>query len=361
MPMFKAPFNGYSVKFSPFYESRLAVATAQNFGILGNGRIHVLELSPGGPGVTESIAFDTADAVYDVCWSESHDSVLIAAIGDGSVKIYDTALPPPSNPIRSFQEHAREVHSVDYNPTRRDSFLTASWDDTVKLWAMDRPASIRTFKEHAYCVYQAVWNPKHGDVFASASGDCTLRIWDVREPGSTMIIPAHDLEILSCDWNKAPLAVLNGHGYAVRKVKFSPHRRNLIASCSYDMSVCLWDYMVEDALTSHHPRTLGPTQLKRTIPPLFLLLPVKSPALEVRETGSEIYDTTRPPPPLAAAHSEERETRPGEREKEARRGERERKETRRRERKRRETAREREKESTARDSSLRGFSAGLRF
>ncbi|KAG5399680.1 hypothetical protein IGI04_014287, partial [Brassica rapa subsp. trilocularis] len=30
---------------------------------------------------------------------------------------------------------------------------------------------------------------------------------------------------------------------------------------------------------SHHPRTLGPTQLKRTIPPLFLLLPLKSPAL----------------------------------------------------------------------------------
>ncbi|KAG5414902.1 hypothetical protein IGI04_002469, partial [Brassica rapa subsp. trilocularis] len=30
---------------------------------------------------------------------------------------------------------------------------------------------------------------------------------------------------------------------------------------------------------SHHPRTLGPSQLKRTIPPLFLLLPVKSPAL----------------------------------------------------------------------------------
>jgi len=276
MPVFKAPFNGYSVKFSPFYESRLAVATAQNFGILGNGRIHVLELAPGAPGVTESVSYDTADAVYDVCWSESHDSVLIAAIGDGSVKIYDTALPPPSNPIRSFQEHAREVQSVDYNPTRRDSFLTSSWDDTVKLWAMDRPASVRTFKEHAYCVYQAVWNPKHGDVFASASGDCTLRIWDVREPGSTMIIPAHDFEILSCDWNKyddcilatssvdktvkvwdvrsyrVPLAVLNGHGYAVRKVKFSPHRRSLIASCSYDMSVCLWDYMVEDALVGRY-------------------------------------------------------------------------------------------------------------
>ncbi|XP_059628081.1 uncharacterized protein LOC132270892 [Cornus florida] len=48
MPFFKTPFNGYSVKFSLFYEHRLAVATSQNFGILGNGCLHVLNLSPSG-------------------------------------------------------------------------------------------------------------------------------------------------------------------------------------------------------------------------------------------------------------------------------------------------------------------------
>ncbi|PPD77511.1 hypothetical protein GOBAR_DD25575 [Gossypium barbadense] len=234
MPFFKTPFNGYSVRFSPFYESRLAVATAQNFGILGNGRVHVIDLSPNAPIINELIAYDTAD------------------------------------------EHAREVHGLDYNPTRRDSFLSASWDDSVKLWTLDRPASLRTFREHAYCVYSVAWNPKHADVFASASGDCTVRIWDVREPGSTMIIPGHEHEILSCDWNKydecllasssvdksikiwdvrnyrVPVSVLNGHGYAVRKIKFSPHRRNLIVSCSYDMTVCLWDFMIEDALVGRY-------------------------------------------------------------------------------------------------------------
>ncbi|KAL5151085.1 Peroxisome biogenesis protein 7 [Glycine soja] len=277
MPIFKTPFNGYSVKFSPFYENRLAVATAQNFGILGNGRLHVLDLSPE-PSlpISELVAYDTADGIYDVAWSESHDSIVIAAVADGSVKLYDLALPPTSNPIRSFQEHTREVHSADYNPVRRDSFLSSSWDDTVKLWTLDRPTSVRTFKEHAYCVYSAVWNPRHADVFASASGDCTLRVWDVREPGSTMILPAHEFEILACDWNKydecviatasvdksvkvwdvrnyrVPLCVLNGHGYAVRKVKFSPHVRNLMVSCSYDMTVCVWDFMVEDALVSRY-------------------------------------------------------------------------------------------------------------
>ena len=80
----------------------------------------------------------------------------------------------------------------------------------------------------------------------------------------------------------------------------------------------------------------------------------------VRETGSEIYDTTRPPPPLAAAHGKERETRPRERK---RRGEeREREEECGEERERRGRRRgERERESTARASDLWEFSAGLRF
>ncbi|KAK4770814.1 hypothetical protein SAY87_031346 [Trapa incisa] len=48
------------------------------------------------------------------------------------------------------------------------------------------------------------------------------------------------------------VAVLNGHGYAVKKMKFSPHRGSLMASCSYNMIVCLWDYMVEDALVGRY-------------------------------------------------------------------------------------------------------------
>ena len=40
----RTAFNAYSVKFSPFHDNRLAVATAQNFGIIGNGRQHVFEV-----------------------------------------------------------------------------------------------------------------------------------------------------------------------------------------------------------------------------------------------------------------------------------------------------------------------------
>jgi peroxin-7 len=109
MPAFKTPFPGYSVRFSPFFEGRLLAATAQNYGILGNGRLHVLELLPSSPVITELAFFETADAIYDCCWSESHDSLAVAAVADGSLKLFDHSLPPTSNPVRSFKEHSREV------------------------------------------------------------------------------------------------------------------------------------------------------------------------------------------------------------------------------------------------------------
>uniref|UniRef100_A0A2N9G8D3 ABC-type xenobiotic transporter n=1 Tax=Fagus sylvatica TaxID=28930 RepID=A0A2N9G8D3_FAGSY len=131
----------------------------------------------------------------------------------------------------TFKCSSKNTLSVDYNPVRRDSFISSSWDDSVKLWTLDRPTSVRTFHEHAYCVYSAVWNPRHGDV--DAVSVFVARVWDVRT-------------------YRTPLAVLSGHGYAVRKLKFSTHARSFLVSCSYDMTVCAWDYMVEDALVGRY-------------------------------------------------------------------------------------------------------------
>jgi WD40 repeat protein len=36
-------------------------------------------------------------------------------------------------PIRAWQEHTREVFSVDWSNVRKDMFVTASWDATVKV------------------------------------------------------------------------------------------------------------------------------------------------------------------------------------------------------------------------------------
>ena len=186
MPSYKTAYNGYSVEFSPFEESTVAVATAQHFGIVGNGRQYVLQVNgegdarqqQHGSAIEKLHSYDTIDGLYDCCWSEDADNILISASGDGSVKIFDSNAPDDSAQVSSLEEHSKEVNSVDFNLVGKDRFVTGSWDNSVKLWAVDDLHSLETYDEHKYCVYATIWSPSSNDLFASASGDFTLKVWD---------------------------------------------------------------------------------------------------------------------------------------------------------------------------------------
>lgn len=63
-------------------------------------------------GLREVAVFDTADGLYDCVWSEDNENILVSASGDGSIKVWDLQAPPAANPLRSFEEHSREVPSL---------------------------------------------------------------------------------------------------------------------------------------------------------------------------------------------------------------------------------------------------------
>lgn len=139
---------------------------------------------------------------------------------------------------------------------------------------------------HTACVYGCAFSPHNPDLLATASGDGHLRLFDLRQPLGTPSSPAAPVatvpvggEVLTLDWNKyrpmtlatgstdrvvktwdlrqavgkpapgslggvtmtTPIAALLGHEYAVRKVAWSPHAANLLASASYDMTARVWD------------------------------------------------------------------------------------------------------------------------
>lgn len=172
----------------------------------------------------------------------------------------------------------------------------------LKQWTPDRPSSLTTIPAHSSCVYAALFSPSQPSIIASCSSDGTLKLWDTRSPlppsaanpgagGAQpsnlavpqLTIPAHpNAEILSLDFNKysphliatgsvdrtvrihdlrmatpsstsappppsspylqpnATVATLLGHEYAVRRVSWSPHHANRLASASYDMTCRLW-------------------------------------------------------------------------------------------------------------------------
>jgi peroxin-7 len=50
------PLHGNGLSFSPYSESLLASVSSQNFSLVGNGRLHILNISPQGiVGLKQSI------------------------------------------------------------------------------------------------------------------------------------------------------------------------------------------------------------------------------------------------------------------------------------------------------------------
>ncbi|KAJ9464359.1 Peroxisome biogenesis protein 7 [Diplonema papillatum] len=259
-------FCGYGVEYSPWGGDRMAVCAAENFGVKGTGKIYILNNAGGGPLQLETMAA-TEDGVFDIAWSETSPNHLVAACGDGVVKVFNLQTCGEASMPELVLRHGRgEVYSANWNTISKTFFITSSWGREVRIWNPANGSCVMTYTEHQKEVYNAVWNPKNNDLFASCSGDGTFKLWDARRPTSLITHAGHNGEIiLSCDWNKydanvlvtsgvdrvvrmwdvrkvqQPLLALRGHQSAVRRVKCSPHSRNLILSAGYDFQLCLFD------------------------------------------------------------------------------------------------------------------------
>ncbi|KYK59296.1 peroxisome targeting signal type 2 receptor [Drechmeria coniospora] len=269
-------FNPYAVKYSPYCDARVAVAASSNFGIVGNGCLFALGLTAQGIQVEKT--FNTNDALYDLAWSEINENQLVVAAGDGSLKLFDLGV--HDFPVMNFHEHKREAFAVCWNPVTKDSFLSSSWDGTVKIWSPTRNHSIKTLPV-GNCTYSAAFCPSNPALVSAVSSDSHLRIFDLRTPPSAKyhlvsVIPVHasggqpamspPAEVLTHDWNKyngtvvatggvdrlirtfdirspaaGPISVMQGHDYAVRRLAWSPHASDVLISASYDMTVRLWN------------------------------------------------------------------------------------------------------------------------
>ncbi|CAG8644266.1 27787_t:CDS:2, partial [Dentiscutata erythropus] len=228
--------------------------------LVGNRRLYILNTGVGPNGVEIERIYDTKDGLFDCSWSEVNENQTVTASGFSNKKM---------------EKHQREVFSVYWNLIKKDSFVSGSWDHTIRLWRPEVPQSLSIFSEHTAYVYSTIWSPYNPYVFGSASSDNTFKVWDVKIPRSAQTIRAHSNEILSLDWNKyqenvivtglsdrtvkvwglrfpdREVTCLHERQYAIRRVKCSPYDGNIIASASYDMTVRLWNTTLIDPLMMH--------------------------------------------------------------------------------------------------------------
>lgn len=266
---FHPKFVGNSIRANPWKPSQYIIAAGENYSICGTGKVYIVDTMPNMQAVTYVGGVGTSDGAFDAAFNEVNGNIFVVGCGDG-VKAYslESLNTNMAQPVAANMEHAAEVSTIAWNPMMHNTFASASWDSTVKIYNVENmQQSTATFTANAKEVNDAAWCPRNPTLLASASGDGFVRVFDVRTGREAVTIPsAHDNKIaMSVSWNYYQPTVLGtsgtdgaakiwdirrtqqcmmpllGHQGAVRRIRFSPHSPSRVLTAGYDFRVCLWD------------------------------------------------------------------------------------------------------------------------
>jgi hypothetical protein len=126
--------------------------------------------------------------------------------------------PPGIGLLRMLEGHSADVNGVAVTPDGRRA-VSASWDNTLKVWDLESGRELRTLEGHSAPVYGVAVTPD-GRRAVSASGDETLKMWGL-ESGRE-------------------LRTLEGHSAPVYGVAVTPDGRRAV-SVSRDRTLKVWD------------------------------------------------------------------------------------------------------------------------
>ncbi|GAU96138.1 hypothetical protein RvY_07626 [Ramazzottius varieornatus] len=191
-----------------------------------------------------SVLHSHTQDVKKLCWSPSED-ILVSCSYDNTIKLFKDD-GDDWTCVETLSGHTSTVWSVGFDHSG-NRLVSCSDDQTIKIWQRLGGEGDGNFGAqgwqcvctlggfHDRTIFDVDWNRKNGAI-ASAGADDSIKIFeedlDVRD---SLREPSFRLSF----------SVPRAHSQDVNAVSWNPVRPNLLASCSDDGSIKIWNYTQE--------------------------------------------------------------------------------------------------------------------
>ena len=177
--------------------------------------------------------------------------------------------------------HEDAVMALSWNEAYRQTLASGSADMKVKVWDVTTQACLHTFSHHQNKVQAVQWHRSNAWQLATGSFDKTIGLIDCRSASlSSQISVSSDMEALCWDpfnehllycslengmvcgidlrQSDKPLFEFQAHNESASSLSCSPLVPGMMATCSTDCTVKVWDMMAAtDGNGSGVPRCVG--------------------------------------------------------------------------------------------------------
>src|SRR6266702_521164 len=212
------------------------------------------------------------DEVRGCAISPDGDSI-VSASRDQTLKVWDAHT---GGELRTLSGHTSGVTGCAIS-LGKDSFVSASYDQTLKMWNGRTGEELRTLSGHTDGVNGCAISPD-GDSLVSASSDQTLKMWNVQSGTEQLTLSGHTDGVNGCAISQSgdyivsasndetlkmwdartgeELRTLRGHTDRVRGCAIS-QSGDYIVSASDDETLKVWDAHMGEELRTLHGHTSG--------------------------------------------------------------------------------------------------------
>ncbi len=154
---------------------------------------------------------------HERCVQPRWTAPIVSASADETTRIWDA---DTGNHLRTLKRHTYGVNSLAFSPDGRELASSSGSDATIQLWDADTGKLLRTLTGHTSSVYGVAFSP-NGRIIASGSSDDTIQLWDA-------------------DAGELLRTLTRPSAVSVFSVAFSPDG-STIASGSLDNTISLWE------------------------------------------------------------------------------------------------------------------------